>query len=226
MKDSIVSKCIPGTGNKVVFIMGWGNRLDDACVLWLEIQAKRENWNLLIIEIPTEFLSFQKILSKIQDEISEEKIDLLIGFSMGALFAVHLNAHKRIFVSPYWKIPIHRLINGSYGLSMFFLKLIKFIRIPILPRGFSEDEIGEMDIPKFVPEKISPYTIHEIILAQNGIPEIGSSDYIFICETDNVIDLSVAYGKTNVQEFIGGHCFLSTYDRDRVFQKIIEITKE
>lgn len=68
--------------------------------------------------------------------------------------------------------------------------------------------------------------MYEIILAQYEIPEISSSDYIFICKTDNVIDLSVAYGKTNVQEFIGGHCFLSTYDRDRVFQKIVEITKE
>ncbi|MDD3284357.1 MAG: hypothetical protein PHZ07_02065 [Patescibacteria group bacterium] len=72
MKDSIVYKIIPGRGIKVVFVLGWGMKLEDACVLWFIKESSKNNWDLIIFEIPNCIESFSDLLSQIQKKDSSQ----------------------------------------------------------------------------------------------------------------------------------------------------------
>lgn len=224
------------SGSFWVIILGWNIKLFHKCVKWLVRKALNLNLNILVIELPTEISNFKGCLSQIKERTDEirrlyghEKIDLLIGFSMGALFAAHIEAEKRIFISPYWRIPKNRLIMGSYLISRVIITLLSFIRIPILSKGFSDKDMGEIDVPEDTDKRISFHTIGEVMKAQEGVPEFHPSDRLLLCPDDKISGLFITPTKEqikNIDEFFGGHNFMCVEDRDKIFEDLVKISEE
>lgn len=230
-ENKMVNKEVISAGNdkskKIVFIMGWGNSLQDPWLKWLKDKAQKQKWNLLIIEIPCEFDSFNSVLEELISCINNFGCDILLSHSMGALFGrlIHVDSSiRKIFLSPFWRIPKNTLILGSYPLSRLIIYLLKWCKTPILYRNFKDQDIGIIDLPQNVPNYISPSTMHEVMTAQDNLPPFESKDTIIYCPTDQVIDTS----KLSGIEYSGGHLAFTVAERDAIFQKIVDllITKQ
>jgi hypothetical protein len=227
MNDSVRTEHIPGLGKKVLYILGWGEKLEDNSVRFL-INSKPIDWDLVVVEIPTEFTDFDNVITDIKVKCWHNT-DILIGFSIGAIFARHKEASKRIFISPYWKIPKIHVFAGFRELAE---KTVKFFNefpilnyLPIVPRDFANCDIGDIDIPKHVPTSLSPKTAWQIIKAQKQMPDTNPNDVVLYSEQDIVIDSSACLvGNHRIETFTGKHHPFCGKNREKVFKRIVELT--
>ncbi len=218
LKHEIVFEGV-NPSKRIAFIMGWGNTLTDPWLNWFKAKAIEQNWTLLIIEIPCEYSNFKLVLEDMVTILTEFKCEVLLCHSMGSLFGRFIDLaaiQKRLFLSPFWKVPQRTLILGSYSLSRVILNMLRWCKIPILYRNFEDEDIGDIDLPKNVPRYISPSTMYTVMQAQNSLPPQKDNDVVIYCLTDKLIDTSVCRGIT----YSGGHFAFSVYERNEVFQKI------
>ncbi len=207
---------------RLVFILGWGNTLQDRWLDWFRDNISDQKWSLMVIEIPTEYSNFKEILEEINLTLQNFKCEILLAHSMGSLFARYIsseNLKQRIFLSPFWKIPKRTLILGSEPISRALLFLLKWCRKPLLYRNFERSDIGIIDLPNSEPTHISPSTMHTVMRAQQKIPPYSANDLVIYCPDDRVIDPSVCHGIT----YQGGHLVFCVKERERILTQLKEI---
>ncbi len=177
---------------------------------------------MISVQLPNGYRSYKAVLQQIEEISDSHKPDVIISFSMGSLFSAYIKAPLRIFISPYWGNPPGKLLFGSYAYTRILMMLLHWIRLPILPRGYRNRDIGSIDVSDLIPSFISPATVYEVMKAQSRRPLVKSTDRIFFCPTDTIIDTTKC-NETTAYTFNGGHDFMATEDRDAVFARIAEL---
>jgi hypothetical protein len=225
IKGGIITASQPGDGKRVLFILGWGVTLEDVGIKWFAEQAAKERWNMVTVQLPNTYSSYEKILEQISAVCSKHQPEAIISFSMGSLYAAWLNAPARVFISPYWGNNPKKLVLHSLGFSRFLMCSLSFINSPLIPRGYTKEDIGTIDVSDLIPQKMAPSTVHQVLLAQAKRPPALPTDHIFYYPKDVIIDRSLCTGAI-MHTFEGGHDFMATPDRESVFTKLAEIVAQ
>ena len=210
---------------RVAFILGWGNRLHDRWLDWFREKTENENWSLMVIEIPDEYSDFKQVLREIENAAADHKSGILLCHSMGSIFGRYVSQKsikRKIYFSPFWKIPRRTLFFGSIPLSRFVIGLLRWCKKPLLNRNFSESDVGSLDLPQDNPLYISPATMNTVMKAQRELPHLSVTDRVIYCPNDRVIDTSVCEGIT----YKGGHLAFCVPEREVILQKLIGLIAE
>ena len=207
----------------VLFVMGWGNDLDQPGILWFLRKLKEANYSVTAVRIPVDIRDFKReVIDPIWELTSEGDPPILIAHSMGSIAGRYIEwARKRIFLSPYWGIPEHRRIPFMVPILSSF----RFLGTPLISRGYERPQIGDLTTEKdmeAIPKRISIRSIYQFRTAQQNMPPVRPGDTVYYSRSDRIIDTSLIEGSPCRKiEYDGGHSFFTSSCRDGVMRDIL-----
>ena len=221
-KDLVVRNYAAGIEH-VLFVMGWGNDLEQPGILWFLKKLKERNYSVTAVRIPVDIRDFKReIIDPVWELSSKDDPPILVAHSMGCIAGRYIEwAKKRIFLSPYWGIPEHRRIP----LMGPILSTFRFAGIPLFHRGYERAQIGDLTTEKdmeAIPRRISIRSIYQFRTAQNRMPPPRPEDAIYYSRSDNIIDISLIEGSPcRKVEYYGGHSFFTSSCREKTMKDIL-----
>lgn len=213
MKSKI---CGEDNRRDLLFVLGWGTRLDDHNLSWLVDLTTEAGFRVHLLELPTDVRDFHREyvapVEKYQKKLGEH---IVLGFSLGGLVAAYLSAQRKtIYLSPWW---------GIYGdkLRKTTLRLVSKTRlgIPLLPIDFSKEETGDLAKDadwESVPKRVTPAWLREIVTAQKNMPPLQENSVVFCSLKDTIVSLK-AIGEragNDVVLYDGGHELFCSSNRE------------
>ena len=208
----------------VVFILGWGTRLDNANVRRMFRTLGDAGYRVHAFQIPTDIEDFARdYVDPIKEAIGGLERFVLMSHSTGGLIAPYLRTGMPcIFISPWWGIYGFKLRSGQIALA----KRLR-LRARIIPIDFGKEELGDMVTEEDwagLPKKVSLRFVAEIAKAQENMPPPGERDIVFCSLQDTVVGLD-AIGRLmpadRVRLYNGGHEPFSSSDRENTVRAII-----
>lgn len=169
----------------VVFVLGWGNRIEHRTVQWLVDRLVEADYRVTVFEIPTVVTDFDaEYVAPVADHVADLDGYRLLTHSTGGLIAEFLEgAETRVYLSPWWGFH-EDLQNPVVALAT---KLP--ISTPILPAGIEREALGEYATAQQiedVPSRAAPTFLREAKRAQERLPPF-EGDAIFYSPTDAVV---------------------------------------
>lgn len=177
-----------GSGPDLLFVMGWGNRIDGTNERWFATQLAAEGYAVTLVELPTNPTNFERdYLSPVAGVENDLEDPLVVGHSTGGLVAAHLQPDRAVYVSPWW---------GFYGAKLRE-RLLRWgsklpVAKPFVPIDFDREEVGPRVTDSGwdrVPNVVSPAFIGAIRRAQDGLPEISDRARVCCSLQDTVVGL-------------------------------------
>ncbi|MEF8807958.1 alpha/beta fold hydrolase [Natronomonas sp.] len=148
-------------GEELLFVMGWGNRVDGTNERWFATQLANEGYRVTLVELPTNPRDFEaEYLDPVADLWRELGEPLVVGHSTGGLVAAHLRPERAVYVSPWWAFhgEKHRERILRWGSKLPLSR-------PFVPIDFDREEIGPRVTDRGwsrIPDYVSPVFIREI----------------------------------------------------------------
>lgn len=177
-----------GDGEELLFVMGWGNRVDGTNERWFATQMANEGYRVTLVELPTNPRDFEvEYFEPIADLWYDLDEPLVVGHSTGGLVAAHLQADQAVYVSPWWAFhgEKHRERILRWGSKLPLTR-------PFVPIDFDRAEIGPRVTDRGwdrIPNRVSPVFIGEIRDAQASLPEISDRARVCCSLRDTVVGL-------------------------------------
>jgi pimeloyl-ACP methyl ester carboxylesterase len=177
-----------GSGDDLLFVMGWGNRVDGTNERWFATQLVEAGYRVTLVELPTNPTDFEReYLAPVADVRDGLDSPVVVGHSTGGLVAAHLQPERVVYVSPWWAFYGEK-IRGS--LLEWGSKLP--IETPVVPIDFDREEVGPRVTDRGwerVPDRVSPAFVREIRRAQAELPPIADGARVCVSLSDTVVGL-------------------------------------
>lgn len=216
-----------GTGSDLVWVMGWGNRVDSRHERWLVDQLVDAGYRVHAVELPTNTADFERdCIDPVAEYLADLDSPALLAHSMGGLALAHVTAHPRVdldahavYLSPWW---------GMHDLPIVVEPLLALpISRPFLPISVDPEELGELATERdaTAPTRISPRWIQTIRHHQRTLPPLADADRVFYSATDEVVDPDAIVAHTTPDQrraYDGGHELFSSAGRDEYLQWILD----
>jgi hypothetical protein len=209
--------------DRILFIMGWGNDFDQPGVRWLVQKLNRDGYSVTVVRIPTDIRDYKRdIIAPVVALSKELHGPILISHSFGAVAGRYImDSKKRIFSSPYWGVPKHRM----FPLWKQILTGFQWMGPPIIDRGYPPSDLGDMiddDDVNLIPRRISIRTIYQIWNAQKTMPDLREGDHVFYASSERISDLeAIRSASCRKTQYIGGHAFFSSSSREKTIHDIL-----
>jgi pimeloyl-ACP methyl ester carboxylesterase len=204
-----------GSGTDLLFVMGWGNRVDGTNERWFAQQFADEGYRVTLVELPTTPTDFDRdYVAPVAAVRSELDDPVVVGHSTGGLVAAHLEPTRAVYVSPWWAFYGEKL--RSYRLALAS-KLP--IERPVLPIDFDREEIGPRVTDRHwrrLPDRVAPTFLREIRNAQAEIPAIADRARVCVSLGDTVMGhqgVGERVPRTRIHLFDGRHEPFAAADR-------------
>jgi hypothetical protein len=205
-----------GSGEDLLFVMGWGNRVDGTNERWFATQLAAAGYAVTLVEIPTNPTSFGRAYLSPAAGIRERLDDpVIVGHSTGGLIAAHLEPERAVYVSPWWAFYGERLRGW---LLRWGSKLP--IAQPFVPIDFDREQLGPRVTDRGwdrVPDYVSPAFVRAIRRAQADLPAISERARVCCSLRDTVVGLQGIGERVppeRVHLYEGGHEPFSADDRE------------
>lgn len=213
----------------LLFVMGFGNRVDGATVRWLIDRLTSAGYRVHAIRLPIEITDFEqeycRPIQRLHDEYDPAGV---LGHSLGGLVTAFLDIPGRaVYLSPWWGIYEGKVASWERWLIPRLP-----IRARILPIKIRRDEIGEHlsdDEWEQLPKRISPVFITEIYRAQQAHPRISDDAVVFVSLADTIISLpaiGAAVSSSQIRLYDGGHQLFSATDRQATIDELLAVLPE
>ena len=177
-----------GRGDDLLFVMGWGNRVDGTNERWFAEQLAGEGYRVTLVELPTNPTSFERDylvpVAGVRDDLASPTV---VGHSTGGLVAAHLEPRRAVYVSPWWAFYGERLRGRLLELGSKLPVLT-----PLVPVDFDREEVGPRVTDRGwrrVPDRVSPAFVREIRRAQAELPAVGDGARVCVSLSDTVVGL-------------------------------------
>lgn len=173
---------------ELLFVMGWGNRVDGTNERWFATQMADEGYRVTLVELPTNPRDLEtEYVEPVADLWYDLDEPLVVGHSTGALVAAHLQTEQAVYVSPWWAFHGEKHREGilRWGSK---LPLVR----PFAPIDFDREEVGPRVTDRGwdrIPKHVSPVFISEIRDAQASLPEISDRARVCCSLRDTVVGL-------------------------------------
>lgn len=177
-----------GSGDDLLLVMGWGNRVDGTNERWFAQQFVDEGYRVTIVELPTNPTDFEReYLAPVAEARGDLDAPAVVGHSTGALVAAHLEPTRAVYVSPWWAF------YGEKHLAPFLKWGSKVpIERPIVPIDFDREDVGPRVTDRQwdrVPDRMSPAFLREARRAQAELPPIAETARACVSLQDTVVGL-------------------------------------
>lgn len=228
LKDGNMRSAVFGGtgGDDLLFIMGWGNRLEGENKRWFIDRLADESYRVHAIQLPTDIADFDReYLRPVQRYHDVHEPLIVVGHSLGGLVAAHLETDApRVYLAPWW---------GIYGLKQLGWQSVVVPRLPVrakvIPINASREEIGACVTDEqwaALPKRISPVFITEIHRAQQALPPISDDDVVFCSLRDTIVSVN-AIGEVatpdQVRLYDGGHELFSSASRRTATREVLAV---
>jgi len=204
-----------GSGADLLFVMGWGNRLDGTNERWFAEQLADEGYRVTLLELPTNPTEFEReYLAPVADVRRDLDEPVVVGHSTGGLVAAHLEPARAVYVSPFWAFYAEKHLTRvlAWGSKLP-------IERPVVPVPFDRGEVGPRVTDRQwrrVPDRLSPAYLREIRRAQAELPDIADTARACVSVQDTIVGLQAVGARVppeRIHLFDGRHEPFAAADR-------------
>lgn len=209
-----------GSGDELVWVMGWGNRADSRHERWFIDKLADEGYRVHAIELPTNDPDFEgEYVAPVREYLEDVGEGPVLAHSMGGLTTAHVQPDRPVvYLSPWWGMqPVP-------SVARLLFKIPTAVRF--IPMGFDPKALGELaeEQDKTAPDRISPAWIRAMRDAQGRLPPIDEADVVFYSERDQIVDPGAIVDHVDsdqLREYDGGHELFSSADREEYVERVI-----
>lgn len=173
----------------VLFVMGWGNRVDHPTVEWFVERIVDAGFEVHAAEIPDNGTDFQRdYLDPVIEYARGLDAFRLLSHSTGGLVAAHLPADgPRVYLSPFWGF-------NRQGLSGVLMGVLAHLPTDRQFIGSDIDGalLGEHKDPDVVANELpdaSPAWLRTMANAHDDLPTFREGSQVFCSLSDRVVDV-------------------------------------
>lgn len=177
-----------GGGDDLLFVMGWGNRVDGTNERWFADRLADEGYRVTLVELPTNPTDFDRdYLSPVADVADDLDDPTVVGHSTGGLVAAHLQPDRVVYVSPWWAFYGEKIRSWllEWGSRLP-------IEQPVVPIDFDREAVGPRVTDRGwrrIPDRVSPAFVRTIRRAQADLPDISDRARACVSLEDTVVGL-------------------------------------
>ncbi|MFB6083256.1 MAG: alpha/beta hydrolase [Halorientalis sp.] len=219
-----------GNDDRLVFVMGWGNRPRFDGVRWLVDHLVDAGYRVDTFEIPRTITDFEsEYLAPVQSHLDGLDEYRLLSHSTGGLITRYVDDDDpvtRTYLSPWWGFH-ESLDNPVISIAM---KLP--ISTPILPAGNDREELGELTTDEWyadAPDYAAPTFLREAKNAQQEMPPFDADDAVFYSPTDTIVSpdaIEAQVPPENRVAYEGGHELFNSRSRDDHIEQVLAAVDE
>lgn len=209
----------------LVFIAGWGNRLDFETIRWLLDRLVGADYRVHAFQIPTVVTDFEaEYLDPIASAIADLEEYRLLAHSTGGLIGEFLDdppPDQAVYLSPWWGFH-DDLDNLLVDLAMR-LPLSR----PVLPAGIDREDLGVHTTDRQLaetPSRVAPTFLREAKRAQKRLPPFDEDSVVFYTPTDPIVSSGATEARTpraNRVRYDGGHELFGSACRDEYIDLVL-----
>lgn len=208
----------------LLFVMGFGNRFEDASVTWFIDRLTDAGYRVHALELPTDITDFEREYRRpVQRAHDTADPAAVLSHSLGGLVAASLDtAAKPVYLSPWWGIYEGKVS----GWQRWIIPRLP-ITARIIPVDTQREELGAhlSDAEwKRIPDRISPVYITEIYRAQQQLPPIGKDAVVFVSLSDTIVSptaVGKAVSAAQIRLYDGGHQLFAAADREAAVADVL-----
>lgn len=209
----------PDDGDRLVFVLGYGNRPEHDGVQWLVDHLTGEGYRVTAFEIPRTTADFEAdYLAPVAEYVAGLDSYRLLSHSTGGLISRYLDAdgalETRTYLSPWW--GFHADLESPLVSLLMKLPVSK----PILPASASRADLGELSSEAWVedaPDYAAPTFLREAKRAQQRLPPFDDRDVVFYNPEDPIVGAEAIEEQApagNRVAFAGGHELFNSRSRE------------
>jgi pimeloyl-ACP methyl ester carboxylesterase len=208
----------------LLFVMGFGNRLDGASVEWFLDRLVGAGFRVHAVELPTDVADFDAEYRRPVQRVHDERDPtVVVGHSLGGLVTAYLEtAARTVYLAPWWGMQ-----PGKVSPWERWLVPRLPTRARVLPIRTRRDEIGEHlsdDEWERLPKRVSPAFATAVYRAQQTRPPVGDDAVVFVSLADTVVGLDaigVAVPADRIRLYDGGHQLFAARGRDEAVEGVV-----
>lgn len=210
----------------LLFVMGFGNRVDGATEGWFIDQLTDHGYRVHAIQLATNIADFHREYVGPVQQIHDDKDPVaVLGHSLGGLVTAFLETTAReVYLSPWWG-----MYEGKVSAWEEWLVPRLPTRARILPIKTHRDELGTHlsdDGWDRLPKRISPVFISEVFRTQRARPSIDDDAAVFASLEDTIVSLramGTAVAAAQIRLYDGGHQLFAARGRQEAFDEVLAV---
>lgn len=211
-----------GGDERVLFVLGWGNRVEHENVRWLVDELAAAGYVVDVGQIPLHISDFDReYLAPTQERYDTTDPDRVLSHSTGGLVTAHLDAAApRVYLSPWWGLA------DDPGLIQRVLVSLPTSR-PIIPIPDDPGAIGDLVTERQLEDGAdygAPAFFRTIVDAQERLPAFREDSVVFCSLQDRVVGVGAIGAHapaTRTVLYDGGHEFFSSSGRERTVERVL-----
>jgi len=211
-----------GGDQRVMFVLGWGNRTDHENVRWLVDELVDAGYVVDVGQIPLHISDFEReYLTPTQRRYDATDPDRILSHSTGGLVTAHLDADvPRVYLSPWWGLA------DDPGLLQRVLVSIPTDR-PIIPIPDDPGAIGDLVTDRQLADGAdygAPAFFRTIVDAQERLPPFREDSVVFCSLQDRIVGVDAIGARAPAARTVlydGGHEFFSSSGRERTVETVL-----
>jgi hypothetical protein len=212
--DAVSSERL-GDGPDLVFVMGWGNRLDNENERWF-VDRLATDYTVHAFEIPTNGTDWAAdYLDPVREQTRDLEDPRYLSHSTGGLVVGHLDPERAVHVSPWW---------AFYGAKLRGPVFEHGTKLPVdrpfVPLDFTREELGPRVSDETwdrLPKRVSPAFVDTVRDAQATMPD-PREDVLVCCTLRETIVGLQGIGERvppeRIRLYDGAHEPFSSADRE------------
>jgi hypothetical protein len=211
-----------GGDERVMFVLGWGNRVEHENVRWLVDELIEAGYVVDVGQIPLHISDFEReYLAPTQERYNVTNPDRILSHSTGGLITAHLDADvPRVYLSPWWGLA------DDPGLVQRVLVSIPTER-PIIPIPDDPGAIGDLATEQQLEDGAdygAPAFFRTIVDAQERLPAFREDSVVFCSLQDRIVGVDAIGAHAPAARTVlydGGHEFFSSSGRERTVEGVL-----
>lgn len=213
-----------GEGADVLFVMGWGNRIDGDNERWFVDRLVERGHRVRVLQLPTDIADFEREYREpARDHLEALADPVVVSHSAGGLVAAHLQPERAVYLAPWWGIYGRKL----RGTALELLARLP-VSVPVLPIDFDREEVGAHVTDEHwaaLPKRVSPAFMAEMLDAQADRPPVPSEHPVLLSLRDTVIShraVGEAVDPQQVTLYDGGHELFASAGREELVEPVLD----
>jgi len=214
--------------DRLVFVLGWGNKPEHAGVQWLIDQFTGVGYRVTVFEIPTTITDFEtEWLAPVEKYVADLHSYRLLSHSTGGLISRYIRADDRLvtrtYLSPWWGF------HESMQNPVVWLAMKLPISTPILPTGDGDEReaLGELVSEGAIedgPDRAAPAFLREAKRGQQAMPPFNDDDVVFYTRSDAIVGVDAIGAQApprNRVTYEGGHELFCSRCREQKIDDVV-----
>lgn len=212
-----------GEGEDLLFVMGWGNRLDGDNERWVVDRLVERGYEVHAVQLPTNAADFEAdYLDPVRERYGRLDDPTVVSHSTGGLVVAYLRPGPAVYLAPWWGVYGMKLRGAGPKLAARLP-----VETPLLPIDFGREEVGALVTDEQwdrLPKRVSPAFMRTVLRAQDERPPVSEEAVVFVSLRDTVVSkraVGEAVAPEQVRLYDGGHELFASEGREELVEPVL-----